>query len=133
MVPTAQAQERPRLHDHADSIHDRSETRRASLFAPHLLREALKNSFFMLRPDIQWKNPVMFVVEVGAVLSILFTIQAIWVPAGQATMSYLLALDFWLAITVLFANFATSLAEARGKAHADSLRKTRRETPARRL
>ena len=84
----------------------------------------------MLRPDIQWKNPVMFVVEVGTVLSILFTIQVIWVSAGQATLTYLLALDFWLAITVLFANFATALAEARGKAQADSLRKTRRETPA---
>ncbi len=61
----------------------RSETRRASLFAPHLLREALKQSFFMLRPDIQWKNPVMFVVEVGTVLSILFTIQAIWRRRGR--------------------------------------------------
>jgi K+-transporting ATPase ATPase B chain len=116
-----------------DAILGRSATRKASLVAPHLLREALKQSFIMLRPDIQWKNPVMFVVEVGAVLSILFTIQAIWAPAGQASMSYLLALDFWLALTVLFANFATALAEARGKAHADSLRKTRRETPAHRL
>jgi K+-transporting ATPase ATPase B chain len=120
-------------HVQDDAILGRSATRKASLFAPHLLREALKHSFVMLRPDIQWKNPVMFVVEVGAVLSILFTVQAIWVPAGQATMSYLLALDFWLVLTVLFANFATALAEARGKAQADSLRKTRRETPARRL
>ena len=83
----------------------------------------------MLRPDIQWKNPVMFVVEVGTVLSILFTIQAIWAP-GQASLTYLVALDVWLALTVLFANFATALAEARGKAQADSLRKTRRDTPA---
>ena len=113
-----------------DHTPGRSESRRASLFAPHLLREALRQAFIMLRPDIQWKNPVMFVVEVGTVLSILFTIQAIWISAGQATLTYLLALDFWLALTVLFANFATALAEARGKAQADSLRKTRRETPA---
>jgi K+-transporting ATPase ATPase B chain len=129
MSSTAQIQLPPQPHDHHDHIHDRGETRRASLFAPHLLREALKHSFIMLRPDIQWKNPVMFVVEVGTVLSILFTIQAIWVP-GQASLAYLVALDVWLALTVLFANFATALAEARGKAQAESLRKTRRETPA---
>ena len=116
-----------------DSTPGRSETRRASLFAPDLLRHALKHSFVMLRPDLQWTNPVMFTVEVGTVISILFTIQAFWSPAGQASVTYLLALDFWLALTVLFANFATSLAEARGKAQADSLRKTRRQTPAYRL
>jgi len=133
MAPTLQAEPPQSLRIRDDANLVRSETRKASLFAPHLLREALKNSFVMLRPDIQWKNPVMFVVEVGAVLSILFTIQAIWIPAGQASLSYLLALDIWLALTVLFANFATSLAEARGKAQADSLRKTRRATPAFRL
>src|SRR5262245_50349010 len=107
-------------------------SRRASrsygLFAPQLLKAALKQSFVMLRPDIQWKNPVMFVVEVGTVLSIIFTFMA-----GSAQLKYLIQLDIWLALTVLFANFATALAEARGKAQADSLRKTRRETPAFRL
>ena len=76
MTPTLQAPPpQPSAPEH--DLFERSETRRASLFAPHLLREALKHSFIMLRPDIQWKNPVMFVVEVGTVLSILFTIQAI--------------------------------------------------------
>jgi len=100
-------------------------SRRQGLFAPALLRSALKQSFLMLRPDIQWKNPVMFVVEVGTVLSLLFT----FVQPGI----YLVTLDIWLFLTVLFANFASALAEARGKAQADALRKTRQETPAYRL
>src|SRR5438105_694334 len=107
-------------------------SRRKGLFAPDLLKSALKQSFVMLRPDIQWKNPVMFVVEVGTVLSILFTVAA-FCGVGQASRTYLLALDVWLFLTVLFANFATALAEARGKAQADALRKTRRETPAFRM
>jgi K+-transporting ATPase ATPase B chain len=106
----------------------RRESRRYGLFAPHLIKAAFVQSFVMLRPDIQWKNPVMFVVEIGTILSIVFTFIA---PATQ--LAYLIQLDVWLFATVLFANFATSLAEARGKAQADSLRKTRRETPAFRL
>jgi potassium-transporting ATPase ATP-binding subunit len=108
-------------------------SRRQGLFAPQLLRTALRQAFVMLRPDIQWKNPVMFVVEVGTVLSIVFTIAALAGHGGQAPVTYLLALDVWLFLTVLFANFASALAEARGKAQADALRKTRQETPAYRL
>jgi len=111
----------------------RRATRRYGLFAPHLLRSALKQSFVMLRPDIQWKNPVMFVVEVGTALSLVFTLARLFGGQGQVRITYLLALDVWLFLTVLFANFATALAEARGKAQADALRKTRRETPAYRL
>src|ERR1700730_17516373 len=101
------------------------------LFEPELVRDALKQSFVMLRPDIQWTNPVMFVVEIGAVLTLLFIIQAlVSTSVSQVPITYFIALDFWLWLTVLFANFATALAEARGKAQAESLRKTRRETPA---
>src|SRR6266511_1243757 len=109
-------------------------SRRQGLFAPDLLRAAFKQSFVMLRPDIQWKNPVMFVVEVGTVLTLLYTVAALfgW-GSGQASLGYLIALDIWLFLTVLFANFASALAEARGKAQADTLRKTRQETPAYRL
>src|ERR1700684_118029 len=103
----------------------RRATRRSGLFAPHLMRAALKQAFVMLRPDIQWKNPVMFVVEVGTVLSILYTIQSGMGVANPERFSYFLALDIWLFLTVIFANFATSLAEVRGKAQAESLRKTR--------
>ncbi len=105
-------------------------SRRQGLFAPDLLWAAFKQSFVMLRPDIQWKNPVMFVVEVGTVLSIVSTIATILGVGGQATLRYLIQLDVWLFLTVLFANFASALAEARGKSQADALRKTRQETPA---
>jgi K+-transporting ATPase ATPase B chain len=111
----------------------RRASRRYGLFAPHLLRAALGQSFAMLRPDIQWKNPVMFVVEVGTVLTLIFTVAVLFGYPSQARVTYLIALDIWLFLTVIFANFATALAEARGKAQADSLRKTRRETPAFRL
>jgi potassium-transporting ATPase ATP-binding subunit len=111
----------------------RRASRRYGLFAPHLLRAAFKQSFVMLRPDIQWKNPVMFVVEVGTVLSLVFTVAKLLGYQSQVSITYLIALDVWLFLTVLFANFATALAEARGKAQADTLRKTRRETPAYRL
>jgi len=109
-------------------------TRRQALLAPDLVRAALKRSFVMLRPDIQWANPVMFVVEIGAFLTLLFVVQAaISGSASQVPVTYFIALDAWLFLTVIFANFATALAEARGKAQADSLRKTRRDTPAFRL
>jgi K+-transporting ATPase ATPase B chain len=104
------------------------------LFEPELVRVALKEAFVMLRPDVQWANPVMFVVELGAVLTLLFIIQAlVTTSASQVPITYFIALDIWLFLTVLFANFATALAEARGKSQAESLRRTRRETPAYRL
>jgi potassium-transporting ATPase ATP-binding subunit len=104
------------------------------LFAPGTAGPALRQAFAMLRPDVQWKNPVMFVVEIGAFLTLLFVIQAaLGRSASLVPVSYFIALDAWLWLTVLFANFATALAEARGKAQADSLRRTRRETLARRL
>src|SRR5262249_42863252 len=109
-------------------------SRRKGLFAPDLLKAALKRALVMLRPDILWKNPVMFTVEVGTALSIVYTLYKVIDPASTlASLGYLIALDVWLFLTVLFANFAEALAEARGKAQADALRKTRQETPAVRL
>lgn len=109
-------------------------SRRQGLFAPDLMKIALKRAIVMLRPDILWKNPVMFTVEVGTVLSIVYTIDKVIDPTSTlATLGYLISLDVWLFLTVLFANFAEALAEARGKAQADALRKTRQETPAFRL
>src|SRR5579872_6700641 len=108
--------------------------RSRNLFEPELVRQALKQAFVMLRPDIQWANPVMFVVEIGAILTALFIAQAfLSTSVSQVPISYFVELDAWLFLTVLFANFATALAEARGKAQAESLRKTRSETPAYRL
>jgi K+-transporting ATPase ATPase B chain len=114
-------------------------------FSPHHKRQkvfltqgavgqALKQAFVMLRPDIQWKNPVMFVVEVGAVLTLFYLLQAIFGhSASQVSVNYFIALDAWLFATVLFANFATALAEARGKAQAESLRRARHDTIANRV
>jgi K+-transporting ATPase ATPase B chain len=104
------------------------------LLTPDTFWPALRQSFVMLRPDIQWKNPVMFVVEIGAFLTLFYLIQAVLGKSeSQVSTGYFVALDIWLFLTVLFANFATALAEARGRAQADSLKKTRRETTAYRL
>src|SRR5260370_16680016 len=98
----------------------------ARLLTPGTVGPALKQAFVMLRPDIQWKNPVMFVVEVGAFLTLAYLIQAMLGKSeSQVSTGYFVALDAWLFLTVLFANFATGLAEARGRAQADSLKKTR--------
>jgi K+-transporting ATPase ATPase B chain len=104
------------------------------LLEPEMWGPALKQAFAMLRPDLQWSNPVMFVVEVGAFLTLLFVLQALFSgSSSQVPVTYFIALDVWLFLTVLFANFATAVAEARGRAQAESLRKTRQDTPARRL
>jgi K+-transporting ATPase ATPase B chain len=112
----------------------REVTRQSSLLAPETFWPAMKQAVVMLRPDMQWKNPVMFVVEVGAFLTLFYLIQAaVGRSESQVSTGYFVALDIWLFLTVLFANFATALAEERGKAQADSLKKTRRETTAYRL
>src|SRR5438876_11420966 len=92
-------------------------SRRQALFAPDLLKAALKQAFIMLRPDLMWKNPVMFTVEAGTFLSILYTLHIAFNPgASLATLPYLIQIDVWLFLTVVFATFAWALAEARGKA-----------------
>jgi K+-transporting ATPase ATPase B chain len=89
---------------------------------------ALKQAFRMLRPDLQWNNPVMFVVEVGAALTLGYVVQmALGKVTSLAPITYFVALFTWLVLTVLFANFATALAEARGKARADSLRRGKQD------
>jgi len=105
--------------------------RRRDLFSTQIVLTALKQSFLMLRPDVQWKNPVMFVVEIGAVLTLLYVLQAAFGGSSSTvSITYFIALDIWLFLTVLFANFATAIAEERGKAQAETLRKTRVATPA---
>jgi K+-transporting ATPase ATPase B chain len=110
----------------------RRHSRKAGIFDPDLLKTAFVQSLVMLRPDIQWKNPVMFMVEIGTALTLVYTVAKLLGATSAASLSYLLSLDFWLVATLLFANFASAIAEARGKAQADALRKTRRTTPARR-
>jgi K+-transporting ATPase ATPase B chain len=111
----------------------RRHARRLRLFEPALVRMATRQSFVMLDPRVMARNPVMFLVEVGTVLTALVTIQSIVAGAATGLIVYQAALAFLLLLTVLFANFAEALAEARGKAQADSLRATRQDTPAFRL
>ena len=112
----------------------RKTMRHKPLFSMDTAIPALKDAFVMLRPDVQWKNPVMFVVEVGAVLTLLYIVMALLGKSqSQVPISYFVTLDAWLFVTVLFANFATAIAEARGKAQAESLRRTRRDTVAYRV
>jgi potassium-transporting ATPase ATP-binding subunit len=116
------------------STHDRKAARWQQLFSVPLTLSALKQSFVMLRPDIQWQNPVMFVVEIGAVLTLAFILRAAFgTVTGPFSLTYFVALDIWLWLTVLFANFATAFAEERGRAQAEFLRRTRVSTPAKRL
>ncbi len=101
------------------------------LFDPEIVRRATKESFFKLNPRHVAKNPVMFVVEVGAALTTIFVIKDAVVGAGGLLFGVQIAL--WLWFTVLFANFAEAMAEARGKAQADNLRKTKTDTMAKKI
>ncbi len=100
------------------------------LFEPALVKEALKQSFIKLNPRIMFKNPVMFTVEIGTAVMIAVCIWIITGEKNQGSLVYNLIVSGVLLLTLLFANFAEAIAEARGKAQADSLRKTREETPA---
>jgi K+-transporting ATPase ATPase B chain len=99
------------------------------LFEPALVQTALKQSFIKLDPRAMIKNPVMFTVEIGTVIMAYATIYSMS-NIGQGSALYNFFIFLILLLTVLFANFAEAIAEARGKAQADSLRKTREETPA---
>ncbi|RSK40184.1 potassium-transporting ATPase subunit KdpB [Hymenobacter perfusus] len=107
-------------------------TKSQSLFQPALVSEAVKQAFVKLDPRIMFRNPVMFTVEIGTVVMLLVTLGLLVKPdAAQGSFGYNFTVFVVLFLTLLFANFAEAIAEARGKAQAESLRKTREETPAR--
>jgi K+-transporting ATPase ATPase B chain len=97
-------------------------TRSRPLFDPPIVKRAIVDSFVKLNPATLGKNPVMFVVEVGAVLTTLLMFRKFGLFEAQIAA--------WLWFTVLFANFAEAMAEGRGKAQADSLRKTKTDAMA---
>lgn len=106
-----------------------SKDQNTSLFQKNQVMESLKQSFVKLNPKMMVKNPIMFTVEVSTVIMGFVTVYSAF-STSQGSFTYNLWIFVILFLTLLFANFAEAIAEARGKAQADSLRKTREETPA---
>ena len=126
----------PRVENKPELKHDGSQlisrgARSRPLFDPEIVKRATLESFVKLNPMKVAKNPVMFVVEVGAALTTIYIIKDAITGAGNLLFGVQIAL--WLWFTVLFANFAEAMAEARGKAQADALRKTKTDTIARKI
>jgi K+-transporting ATPase ATPase B chain len=103
--------------------------RQRSLFDRDILVQAIRDSFVKLDPRVQLRNPVMFIVEVGAVASLAYAFR----DARYGQAGFDIAISLWLWFTVLFANFAEAVAEGRGKAQAEFLRRTKSDTYARKL
>lgn len=103
------------------------------LFEMNIVVPAIVDAFKKLDPRRMVKNPVMFVVEIGSLFTTLLFIHAVTTGQGDASPGFILAVSLWLWFTILFANFAEAMAEGRGKAQADTLRKARQDVIAKRL
>jgi potassium-transporting ATPase ATP-binding subunit len=106
--------------------------KKKSSYRREIYQRAIWESFLKLDPRVEVRNPVMFVVEVGSVLTTVLWVQAFF-GKGEAPAGFIGGVALWLWFTVLFANFAEAVAEGRGKAQAEALRKTRKETQAKKL
>lgn len=107
------------------------DTPNTGLFRKELMGAAIRASFVKLDPRVMIKNPVMFTVEIGTAVMVFITLATLFSDnSGQGSFGYNFLILLILIATLLFANFAEAIAEARGKAQAESLRKTREETPA---
>ncbi|TAJ21483.1 MAG: K(+)-transporting ATPase subunit B [Rugosibacter sp.] len=106
--------------------------KKLAMFDPVLVKPAIVDSFKKLDPRLQWRNPVMFVVYIGSILTTVLWLQALK-GQGETSAGFILAITLWLWFTVLFANFAEALAEGRSKAQAASLRGLKKETWAKKL
>ena len=106
--------------------------KKATLFDPRIIRRALIDSFIKLNPRNQVRNPVMFVVEIGSIMTTLLFVRALFVPGSESPW-FILHISIWLWATVLFANFAESVAEGRGKAQAEALRGSRKDVQVKKL
>ncbi len=102
------------------------------LLDPALITPAIVSAFQKLSPTVQWRNPVMFVVYVGSIVTTILWLQAL-MGQGEAPAGFILAIALWLWFTVLFANFAEALAEGRSRAQAASLRGMKRTATAKKL
>ncbi len=116
----------------ANKVAQAASHKSVTLFDSGLIGSALIDAFKKLHPRTQLRSPVMFVVYVGSSITTLLTLQAIF-GKGEASTSFILATSIWLWFTVLFANFAESLAEGRGKAQAASLRALKKTVMAKKL
>ncbi|MFZ3322786.1 MAG: potassium-transporting ATPase subunit KdpB [Usitatibacter sp.] len=105
---------------------------RRRLVTKSIMQRALIDSFVKLLPQHQWRNPVMFVVYLGSILTTILWVQALG-GGGEAAPGFILHVTIWLWFTVLFANFAEAIAEGRSKAQADALRSAKRDTIAKKL
>lgn len=103
-----------------------------SLFDPTLVKPAIVESFKKLSPQVQWRNPVMFVVYLGSILTTAFLVQALY-SQSNASLGFIASVAIWLWFTVLFANFAEAMAEGRSKAQAASLRSAKKNVVVKKL
>lgn len=110
-----------------------SKNKNTRLFEPGLVKEAIAQSFVKLNPRLMFRNPVMFTVEIGTIVMLIVCARILTGEQSQGSFIYNFIILGVLFITLLFANFAEAIAEARGKAQADSLRKTRQDTPAKKI
>jgi potassium-transporting ATPase ATP-binding subunit len=106
--------------------------KKTSLLDGQILKRALIDSFIKLNPLNQLRNPVMFVVEIGSILTSLLFAHSLFVPGAESAW-FIFSISLWLWATALFANFAEAMAEGRGKAQADALRGSRRDVNAKKL
>ncbi len=111
----------------------RTPRRAASLFDPKITRRAMVDAFKKLNPRVQMRNPVMFVVEIGSVVTTTELVRTLLDAQLAGDRLFVFGVTIWLWFTVLFANFAEAMAEGRGKAQADTLRRARTETLAKRI
>ena len=109
-----------------------AQLKRPTVFRRELYQRAIVDAFLKLNPRWMVRNPVMFVVEAGSMLTMALWIQAL-AGRGEAPAGFIGAVALWLWFTVLFANFSEAVAEGRGKAQAEALRRTRRSTQAKKL
>src|SRR5262245_22854805 len=129
---TTEPQVTPQLPpDDPTSLLPKKLARSRPLFDPEIVGRAVRASFAKLNPVTLLKNPVMFVVEVGAAVTTVFLVRD--AATGGTGLAFQFQITIWLWFTVLFANFAEAMAEARGKAQADSLRKTKTDVMAKRI
>ncbi|HEY1390733.1 MAG TPA: potassium-transporting ATPase subunit KdpB, partial [Ktedonobacterales bacterium] len=117
----------------SETAKSRRPRRGSSLFDPKITGRAVVDSFKKLDPRLQAKNPVMFVVEVGSIVTTIEFVRSLFDTSLSGDRLFIFGVAVWLWFTVLFANFAEAMAEGRGKAQADTLRRARSETLAKRI